>query len=693
MFMKRLPIACLVSAGFCWLTTGAYAENCSGLPTSFTGNQFPKGNFISNFNNNCYVIALSSGNGGTSEAGDLNSIYSKIFFNINSGNPGVAPMTLPPYEIIVLGQFPNTRYFSLGLYDNHSAITQNITDVNVVPLTSGDINPYEPGVAFVSGQRYGAAIHLGGTPGNVQTGCMMTGYNIETNALDGTQRHPYINWNFDAAFIKDGAGNGVHDVDTPEHTNPNQAGVLIIRSYLDLTAATSANQPHIIVRDVASGCAYPAAYIASLGNIVTSDSATGNVWLDQNQVQEHNVFANWQSGQCWGIVPPPYSEAPLQFQRQNEYTPGANPDAAYLIANVASGLPQTLANAGEVMLIQFRVPTTPPTPCVNGCSRSGNEQMRYMSISFQTTGGGTLASLPDSCPANPIAPCTPLVQDPNGNVSLVVGTGVPQPSWVTAANGYTWLDLSKIANYTEFNEIAIRHILTSSWFDCSTQVVPYKVFEATTANGKLTGLMGLYSPWITEPVAGSQPCPPGVTTNCLPAIAVPIACPPGQLNCNACDVYPSGLPAIITPASQKCAVEPSNSIVINKVVTQCADLTQGGGCEYVVAQPSPPLNVVGQGFGYFPLGLPYTGNSNFLQITDITQTPSWSAGYTGAPCTVTIGEWSDGLISLIANVNQNGACPMAAGDTLNITVTNQQSLRSFLFPVTVYPQTAVTRKK
>jgi hypothetical protein len=36
---------------------------------------------------------------------------------------------------------------------------------------------------------------------------------------------------------------------------------------------------------------------------------------------------------------------------------------------------------------------------------------------------------------------------------------------------------------------------------------------------------------------------------------------------------------------------------------------------------------------------------------------------------------------------------MAAGDTLNITVTNQQSLRSFLFPVTVYPQTAVTRKK
>jgi hypothetical protein len=315
--------------------------------------------------------------------------------------------------------------------------------------------------------------------------------------------------------------------------------------------------------------------------------------------------------------------------------------------------------------------------------------MRYMSISFQTTGGGTLASLPDSCPANPITPCTPLVQDPNGNVSLVVGTGVAQPSWVTAANGYTWLDLSKIANYTELNEIAIRHILPSSWFDCSTQVVPYKVFEATTTNGKvngITGLMGLYSPWITEPVAGAAPSPG------LPAIAAPITCPPGQFSCNACDVYPNGLPAIISPANQTCAIEPSNTIEITKVVTQCADLTQGGGCEYVVVQPSPPLNIVGQGFGYFPLGLPYTGNSNFLQITDTTQTPNWSAGYTGDPCTATIGEWSDGLISLIANVNQNGACPMAAGDTLNITVTNQQSQHSFLFSVGVTAQSAVARK-
>jgi len=57
---------------------------------------------------------------------------------------------------------------------------------------------------------------------------------------------------------------------------------------------------------------------------------------------------------------------------------------------------------------------------------------------------------------------------------------------------------------------------------------------------------------------------------------------------------------------------------------------------------------------------------NIFDINDTTQ--GWSAGYTGSPCTVNIGEWSDGLISLIANVNRNGACPMAAGDSITVTV-------------------------
>lgn len=679
--MKQLLLAGLILAGLCWLPAGAYAENCSGLPTSFTGNEFPKGTFFSNFDNNCYLIPLSAGNGGTSEQGDLNSLYSKIFFNINSTSTGVAPPSIPPYELIILGQFPNSRYFSISLYDNHSAITQNITDDNIIPLTANDINPYAPGVAYVNAQRYGAAIHLGGTPGKLQTGCMMNGYNVESNWMDGTQRHPFMNWNLDTPFLQQGTY-PLHEVDTPEHTDPNQAGVIIVRSYLDLTPAVTATLPHVIVRDVASGCAYPAAYITGLGNVVTTDSNTGNVWQNQQQVQEHNVYANYQPTECWGDIPPegniPKGTSEIQWLRQDEYTAGANPDAGYLFANIPTGLPQTLYNGGYVMRFRFRVPTTPPTPCVNGCSRSGNEQMRYMSISFQIPGGGTLASIPDSCPLNPVIPCTPMVQDANGYVTLVVGTGVAQPSWVTAANGYTWLDLSKITNYLTLNEVAIRHILPSGWFDCPTQLVPFKVSQATSQG---EGLMGLYSPLIDFPPADQLPTTASPATGEGPDPA-------------GCGLYPIGPPAIISTSNQTCSVLLPNPIAITALTTQCP--MPGTECEQVIVQATPPLAIVGEGFGSFPLGVPYIGNSNYLQITDITQ--GWSAGYTGSACNVNIGEWSDSLISLVANVNANGACPMAAADQLKVTVWNPQSLAgggqgsSAEYTITVGAQSNSTRQ-
>jgi hypothetical protein len=293
------------------------------------------------------------------------------------------------------------------------------------------LNPYLPGVAFVAGQQYAVPVNLGGTPGTLEAGCTTTGYNVDVNALDGTVRHPFMNWNLDAAFFHANPTMPLHQVDTAEHSNPNTAGVILIRNYLDLTPVSTA--PHIIVRDVASGCAYPASMVSAM-NILTTDTNTGNGWLTQQQVQEHNSYANWQTTQCWGIVP----SSTMQIIRGDEYIPGPVPDGSYLYAYVPSGLPQTLSQAGELMRLRFRVPTTPPTPCTNGCARSGNEQMRYVSVSFDVPGGGTLASAPDSCPVNPIVPCSPLIQDPNGYVTLIVGTGAAQPAWVTPANGYTW---------------------------------------------------------------------------------------------------------------------------------------------------------------------------------------------------------------------------------------------------------------
>ena len=255
------------------------------------------------------------------------------------------------------------------------------------------MNPYLPGVAYVSGQQYAVPINFGGTPGTLQTGCMMNGYSVAVNGLDATQRHAGMDWNSDAGVFAKYPNFADHVVDTPQHTNPNGGGIILIRNYLDDTAPGYTTSPHIIVRDVASGCAYPSAYVLdTLQDIVTTSPATGSAWVVKSQCQAHNFYEDtYLPKLCWQSDP-----ANLTWLRQTEYVPGSDPYSSYMDATIPAGLPATLAAAGEVMRIRFQLPTTPPTPCTNGCSRSGTEQMRYVSLSFQSPGGITLASVADS---------------------------------------------------------------------------------------------------------------------------------------------------------------------------------------------------------------------------------------------------------------------------------------------------------
>jgi len=273
----------LLLIGLCLAPGNAAAIDCSGLPTSFPGGQFPTGNFFSNFDNPCYTIAFATGVGSPGQSGefaDLNSLYNQIYFKVN-----------PTYQLIIIGSFPQARYFSLSVYDEHEAISQQITDSNIVPLTSKYVNPYEPGVAYVSGQPYAVPINFGGIPGKLQTGCMMNGFNVAVNGLDGTQRHAGMDWNSDAGLFAEYPDYADHVVDTPEHTNPNGGGIILIRNYLDDTPPTAATSPHVIVRDVASGCAYPAAYVLNtLQDVVTTNPTTGNTWVVKSQCQAHNFY-------------------------------------------------------------------------------------------------------------------------------------------------------------------------------------------------------------------------------------------------------------------------------------------------------------------------------------------------------------------------------------------------------------------
>ena len=595
----------------------ARAQYCG--PTTFTGNEFPSGNFFSNFDNSCYLIPFGTGTGSGSEGSDLNSQYYKMFYQVNSA-----------YEIVILGTFPNTRYFSITDYDAHGAWAQFILDENIVPLTSAYVNPYQPGASYVAGQKYAVPIGFEGTPGTQQTGCMTNGFNVEVNSLDGTQRHAGMDWNSDPNVFRAEPNFALHIVDTPEHTNPNTAGVVMIRNYLDISPKSYENTPHFILRDVASGCAYPADYALNILQAVANNSAAGQGWLDSTQSRLHEVYENeLLPSLCFATDE---RQVPA-WTRGTEYLPGALPDGTYTTAVIPAGVPLMVANRGEVMRIRYRIPTTPPIPCTDGCSRSGNEELRYMSLSFEGPDAATMASLADSA----------FTQDPNGYVTLIVGTGASIPSWITPANGYTFLDLTALSGYQNLAALKLRNIIPASTFNCSGAAVPYRTDEYTPAGG----LMGEYLPVVDFP-----------TTASLPQVAVPL------VQADSCGVLPDSN-AAIRPA---CGASPLPPIFLTAVTTQCA----GPGCYQVVTQTQPPMSLIGNGFGNFPNGLPFTGNSNYLEITDTTQ--NWSAGYMGDACTVSISGWDDDLIELVANFTQNGTCLLVAGDQLTVNVWNPQSL-------------------
>jgi hypothetical protein len=599
--------------------------DCSGLPTSFNGNQFPTGDFFSNFDNDCYTIHLGTGLGGV-EYGDLNATYYQLYFKVD-----------PRYQLILVGEFPNTRYFSISLNDTHSALSESILDTNIVPLTSAYINPYLPGVTYVAGQQYAVPINFGGTPGQEQTGCMMNGYNVDVNALDATQRHPGMDWNSNTGFFEQYPTMMDHAIDTPQHTNPNNAGVIMMRAYMNDTVGNWTTNPHVIVRDVASGCAYPATYALDTLQLVVDSASVGGAWLDPVQYEGHHTYeTSYLPKLCY--AKPSYSNT-MEWSRQPEYVPATNPNASYIVANVPPGLPLTLAVAQEVMRIRLRIPTTPPTPCASGCSQSGTEQLRYMSLSFSIPGGLTKVSLADSA----------FTKDAQGYATLIVGTGAAIPSWITPANGYTYLDLTAIDDYEALSLLTLRNIIPGAGFKCAGQFVPYR----TSVDTPTGSLMGPYTPVVDYPLATS-----------LPNKAIPLL---GLGNCND---FPDG-DAGLRPA---CGVLSSAPISISGVITQCA----APGCNQFVAQSNPPVTINGAGFGTFPNGAPFTGTSKYLGFRDVTQ--GWEAGLSGAPCTVSISEWDSDQIQMVANVpNTHGKCSIASGDKLKITVWNPQTMVSATF--------------
>ena len=457
--------------------------NCSSLPAIN-----PAKDFLGNFYNKCYLIPMGVGHGGTT-GGDLGAEYDQIFYKI-----------IPGYELVVYDQFPSARFLSVTVYDQHSANTSELLDANILPENSTMSNPFQIGVPYTPGQFYGVSVSLGsGVPTNPAAGCSTADTTIDQNLLDASQIHSGLTW----------TGYPYLPPNFPPHqTGANSAGALMVRKYAILSSTGPAG---VFVRQLSDGCAISAAAANTLG-ILTTNLAVGQSQEDTQQIDAHQEFASKiQPRYCFPRDP----TNEVNWVREQQYLPEINSDAAYLRANFSSTVVQELISGGGFMQIQFPLPTFPDMPCATGnCSITGAEQMRYFSLSFEDAQQNVYTTMKDS----------QFVQDPNGNVTLIVGFGKQPPPQVTAANYYTYLDLSQFPNFANVNQIDVRNILQNASFNCSAFQVPFN----TTEYNNVGGYMGAYVPtvqFLGATKIPTVPTPPTRVDSCgMKPTVYPVVC-------------------------------------------------------------------------------------------------------------------------------------------------------------------------
>jgi len=89
----------------------------------------------------------------------------------------------------------------------------------------------------------------------------------------------------------------------------------------------------------------------------------------------------------------------------------------------------------------------------------------------------------------------------------------------------------------------------------------------------------------------------------------------------------------------------------------------------VSAKQTQTITISGRGFGTM---IPYNGDSDFIQLTDITR--NWNAGHSGNLVNLIVAEWTDARIVLQGfSGSYGGGWSLAAGDVLVVQVWNAQT--------------------
>ena len=268
----------------------------AGPPASSAINTSPQGGchdfvscFVTDGNTGCYGIALTPNNGQGLQ-GDLNSTYFNVFYSIANA---LALSSSGQFELVLVGSFPNARYFSITNNDMHYTNAEHLTDFTIDPagMTGSSYqNPFVTSKTFPANpQWFAVPVSLGAIPAyNPSSYCAIDPFE-EDNLIDATQRHPSIDWNTvvstSGTETAPPPSSMAHVVDMTSHMPPtspggngqNMAGDLVVRSYLAPPNGTPPVAPYVIIRDVATGCAYyNSTYYPANASLVNTSTSTLN---------------------------------------------------------------------------------------------------------------------------------------------------------------------------------------------------------------------------------------------------------------------------------------------------------------------------------------------------------------------------------------------------------------------------------
>ena len=416
--------------------------------------------------------------------GDLTAVYDQAYIR-NS----------PNLELLLIGEFPRARFFSITVYDDHGATIDTIHDAELVPLRPDQANPYRKGgPAGLEDVLYAVRIRLGeGFIESPVAGCGMQGMDATSNVLDARWRHT-AGTRYSAAeshfsvTARDGIGTIVHD-----DSASNAGTFIVVRRYLEENDANKGafdlTRPLVFVRTTATGCAANMWELVGRPQPDPSAALPASAWyaygntMTATQVDAHLLHAAAKPLTAPEGLDPGNR---LAWYAGPEYVLATNSHTGYLGAAVSdAGQPAMLNARGQVMRMRFRLPTMPCQARV--CPLTGGEDLRYWGLSLVNAARTVVASLSD----------LDLHPDVNGYVTLILSFGTSLPAQVQASNGYSVVRLPP----TTLRQFTLRNILPSAAFRCAIGKVPFSSSEHTAAGG----YMGEYVPFVDFPLASTLP--------------------------------------------------------------------------------------------------------------------------------------------------------------------------------------------